>query len=340
MKKNKNGFTLVELLGVIVILILIISLVLPKIIGNTRSKKKEVASIDDDIVMSAVKLYVEEHKKDYPEENGNRYCIHSNDEVWTEISKYLAQNKNYSDNNIAKEIQIDYDENKGYMVVENSSCVPSGQGGGQGETQTACYVSKTYNNLKKVYLFEDKTISNVDNTNIGNVISLPSSMQDSNGQSIPSQDACKYHSLEAAALQYAIDHPREFRKISGKNYCLSLSTLISEGYLNDEAIKLNSVVNPSDYGKDIRSTYSFSVLYNVEESRYVLTLTNSLSPSSLYSGTCFSNAASTEFGFISFITSLQHLIPHSSQVQSLNTFISAPHLLHFFKTNSFIYPPI
>lgn len=122
MKVNKKGFTLVELLGVIIILTLIISIVIPKVIGGIKSKQKDANSLNDDIVLNAVKLYVSENKKDYPDIDGNIYCIEAN--KWNEISsKYLSKSVNYDNSVIFKTVEVDYSYVKGYTFKFNGSCV-------------------------------------------------------------------------------------------------------------------------------------------------------------------------------------------------------------------------
>ena len=267
MKKTKNkGFTLIELLGVIIILIAMLSLILPKVINRVKSKEDIIASIDDDIIMSAVKLYVENNKKDYPEVDGSTYCIYSNDSNWNEISKYLSKTIDYDGQSINKNIQIDYDSDKGYILSKTNGCVES-RPSSEAQTNSVCYVSKSYNvndDSESVYLYEWKNINISNSNNLSGHISYYSST-----------DECKYESLKQAAQQYVKDHPTDFRKINGNSYCLSLNTLISKGYLkNDEIIFDNNLGQNIPGNTDIRS-YSFSVEYDRANDRYLYTLSNS-----------------------------------------------------------------
>lgn len=119
---NKKGFTLIELLGVIIILSTIVLLVIPDITGFVKSKKNDINSLNEDIVLSAVKLYVEDNKNDYPEIDGNVYCIDSS--LWPTISeKYLSKQNNYDNSSIFKTVQVNYNLNNGYIVTFNSGCV-------------------------------------------------------------------------------------------------------------------------------------------------------------------------------------------------------------------------
>lgn len=119
---NKNGFTLVELLGVIIILTAIVSLVIPKILGGVKSKKNNINSLNEDIVLNAVSLYIQDNKKDYPEIDGKIYCIESN--KWNEISsKYLGKSVNYDNSSIFKKVEVKYSKGKGYTFKFNENCI-------------------------------------------------------------------------------------------------------------------------------------------------------------------------------------------------------------------------
>ena len=263
MKKNKRGFTLIELLGVIVILVVIVSLVLPKIIGNVKSHKETFAMIDDDIVMTAVKLYVDEHKEDYPEVDGNTYCIYAKGEEWNEIAaKYLSQNTSNDGDSINRIIRIDYDEDKGYIFSAPQTCVEN-EPTSQLQGDSVCYISRTYNSTDGVYTYEDKVINNASSSGLGSYVSYYNSI-----------DNCKYQALEQAAFQYIKDHPRQFRKINTNSYCLSLRTLITAGYLKDVEIKFNSIVQSQYYGVDIRDIYSFSLMYDLTTDTYIPSFTS------------------------------------------------------------------
>lgn len=62
---NKKGFTLVELIGVVVILGLIALVAFPSLLNQIDSSKKQVSDSQKAIIISSAKNYVDENKNDY-----------------------------------------------------------------------------------------------------------------------------------------------------------------------------------------------------------------------------------------------------------------------------------
>ena len=74
---KKRGFTLVELMGVIVIIALISIIVSPLIMNQVASKKENVSSIFKNIVLNATKEYMNGYPNGYKKDdvNGTTYCV-------------------------------------------------------------------------------------------------------------------------------------------------------------------------------------------------------------------------------------------------------------------------
>lgn len=66
--KNKKGFTLVELIAVIVILALVITIAVPSTIGITKRLKKNMFCSKIDFIENAAKLYGEDNRNDFTNE--------------------------------------------------------------------------------------------------------------------------------------------------------------------------------------------------------------------------------------------------------------------------------
>lgn len=73
--KKRNGFTLVELLGVIMILALIVIVASPPIIEKLKKAETEIDKASMALVESAVELYIDENSNSYPNINGYNYCL-------------------------------------------------------------------------------------------------------------------------------------------------------------------------------------------------------------------------------------------------------------------------
>lgn len=69
----RKGFTLVELLGVIVILSTIVLLTFPIVINYIKDSKDKADELNIELIMNAAKLYQEKYKDDF--EDARSYCI-------------------------------------------------------------------------------------------------------------------------------------------------------------------------------------------------------------------------------------------------------------------------
>lgn len=68
-----KGFTLMELLGVLVILSLLMIILVPNILEQLSNREGEVTEAQEEIIKSAAENYVDNHPNQYKE--GNTYCI-------------------------------------------------------------------------------------------------------------------------------------------------------------------------------------------------------------------------------------------------------------------------
>lgn len=71
----KKGFTLAELLGVIVLLAVIALFSIPPIIRNIQTGKAEVSKSTMMIISNSAKLYLKEDENKYRLTKGDTYCI-------------------------------------------------------------------------------------------------------------------------------------------------------------------------------------------------------------------------------------------------------------------------
>ncbi len=72
---SKKGFTLVELVGVVIILALIAIIAFPPILNAIRQTEGKISDASKEILYSATELYVSENTNTFPRINGNTYCI-------------------------------------------------------------------------------------------------------------------------------------------------------------------------------------------------------------------------------------------------------------------------
>ena len=72
---NKKGFTLAEILGVIVIVSLLSIIIIPNIINSINNQRGNISSAQTKMLKEATVLFLDNNKEKYPNTAGNRYCI-------------------------------------------------------------------------------------------------------------------------------------------------------------------------------------------------------------------------------------------------------------------------
>lgn len=98
---NKKGFTLVELIGVVVILGLIALIAFPSLLNQINNSKKQISDSQKELIIAATKNYVEENKNEYANKNS------------FEIDADTLVNNNY----LNKEILESYKNKKKVKVI-------------------------------------------------------------------------------------------------------------------------------------------------------------------------------------------------------------------------------
>ena len=97
----KNGFTLLEMLAVIVVISILSLIILPNITGQLADKKEEISKVSQKIILSAAELYANE--------TGNTYqTITINDLVEAgKLEQPIIDQKTGKEISLTKEISID-----------------------------------------------------------------------------------------------------------------------------------------------------------------------------------------------------------------------------------------
>ena len=123
--KNNKGFTLVELLAVIVILVAIISIAIPSITSSVERTKDKEYNAKVDLIKAAAEVYVSNHKNAIPT-SGICYI-----NVTQLISDGVVSAKNIADprstNNQAINGYVVYnasDKSYGFGTVSGTLCIP------------------------------------------------------------------------------------------------------------------------------------------------------------------------------------------------------------------------
>ena len=119
----KKGFTLVELIGVIIILALIMLLAVPPILNSIRSTRNELSDASKKIIYTAANLYVSENLNDFPKYDGNTFCVSIDTLSKKEYLPTIVYDSTTGDE-IPKDSLVEIKvENNNYTYNMNNECV-------------------------------------------------------------------------------------------------------------------------------------------------------------------------------------------------------------------------
>lgn len=123
MKKNNKAFTLVELLAVIVILGILMILSFPKILEMVNREKDKISEAKLNIMYTATKSYLFDHNNQYPEREGNTYCIEPKK---LQDENYVAFEDDEIDTNYVIKVSYFAEDEFQLSYVKKSSCTDNG----------------------------------------------------------------------------------------------------------------------------------------------------------------------------------------------------------------------
>ena len=121
---NKRGFTLVELIGTIVILLVLSLLVFPNLLNLIKNSKKDISTSTKDFIYGQAKSYIYDNVNDYTLKEGNIYCIGLKDLVSKNyLNTPLKDAESGNDIDLSKQIEVKVNNNDySYELVE--TCTP------------------------------------------------------------------------------------------------------------------------------------------------------------------------------------------------------------------------
>lgn len=124
----KKGFTLIEVLAVILAISLITLLVVPNILNSVNNKKSNISETARDMIYKAADLYITDNSTSYPIDEDVTYCIKIEELVnsgkLTSPVKDLKNNKEVPLNYYVKATVNDYNQFD-YDLVNNRACTPT-----------------------------------------------------------------------------------------------------------------------------------------------------------------------------------------------------------------------
>ena len=121
----KNGFTLVEMVAVILIMFLISITVIPSILNKVNNKKEEMSETSLLLIKTATNKYLESKPTTYSKTSGNIYYITLNDVVESgELSSPIKDVKTGNEIALTTKIKATVNEYNDYELclvgIENS----------------------------------------------------------------------------------------------------------------------------------------------------------------------------------------------------------------------------
>lgn len=121
----KKGFTLAELLGVIVVIGLLLLIIIPLVINGVSSREDEVEGLQNDIIFDATDEFLDSDSIKYPNVSGNVYCVSIGQLLETgklvDPVKKIVEEGNYGDDDVV-EIKITNNGVRNYKLVSSGEC--------------------------------------------------------------------------------------------------------------------------------------------------------------------------------------------------------------------------
>ena len=117
-KKIQNGFTLLEMIAVLILISLLLLIIFPNIINYIKTHEKQVDKLNKAIYDQAASDYIKENQDFFPKDNGNKFCI--------SITKLINSGflKNIDNEEILnKKIQVEYNREYKYKLVASDNCI-------------------------------------------------------------------------------------------------------------------------------------------------------------------------------------------------------------------------
>ena len=115
--KNK-GYTLLELLGVIVILSVLITLVFPSVINFIKKGNDTKDSITNDLIISAAEDYINDNSSNLYLTSGVEYCVSIDALIDKQYLNVTLDDDSYS----SKSVKVTYKDKTNYEIIDSKDC--------------------------------------------------------------------------------------------------------------------------------------------------------------------------------------------------------------------------
>ena len=116
---NKKGFTLAEIVGVVVVLGLIALLAFPPLLNMVKNSENKVNEANKTLIYTASSQYTAKYVNDFPKKQGNVYCITIEDLVKEE---FLSSSIVKDDITLDTKVKITISSDLKYDYIVDNNC--------------------------------------------------------------------------------------------------------------------------------------------------------------------------------------------------------------------------
>jgi len=116
---NKKGFTLAEIVGVIIILALIALLAFPPILNMIKNSEDKIDEATKTLIYTASSQYTTKYMNDFPKKEGNVYCLKISDLIKED---YLSTTIVKDEITLETKIKVTISEDFKYEYLIDNKC--------------------------------------------------------------------------------------------------------------------------------------------------------------------------------------------------------------------------
>ena len=146
----KKGFTIAEMIGVVIILCVIAVIAFPPILNLIKNTEKDLDDANKELVITAATQYVTMHNNDFAKKVNSKYYIYM-DELLKEqlLSNNIIENSSLENNSCVK---VSVDSNLNYAYDIQIECLKTYSNGDivtlnvGGDTTSRWYIIDSYGN--------------------------------------------------------------------------------------------------------------------------------------------------------------------------------------------------
>ena len=116
---NKRAFTLVEVIGVIIVLGLIALLAFPPMLNMVKNSENKVSDATKNLIYTSSMQYTTKYMNDFPKKEGNVYCLKISDLIKED---YLSTTIVKDEITLETKIKVTISEDFKYEYLIDNKC--------------------------------------------------------------------------------------------------------------------------------------------------------------------------------------------------------------------------